>query len=377
MWLLEGSVLERLDKAMKMFEGTHLELEAVVPNSGLSTVDSGQVAVIAVDGILTKEPDSWIAFFFGKNTAYDDIIGQLAAAEADPNVKGIRLDIDSPGGNADGLFDTLSAIDAVTKPMSVLARKAQSAAYGIAAAAGGIVATGPGAEFGSVGVAVSIFVDEAVVTLTSTGAPEKRPDPRTEEGRASIVRELDAIDDLFVDAIANGRGVSMDAVRQGFGRGASFLAGEAERRGMIDGIAGAGLRVVGDRTQATADGGSEECMDLDKLKAEHPAVYKAAVEVGVNQERDRVVAHLKLGESGDMKTALIAVKDGADITQTTYAAHMSAALNRRDVKARDDDNKVVEGATNGVKPKVDEDSFQKAVTDRFIELVGNGGIENG
>ena len=328
--------------------------------------------------ILTKEPDQWLAFLDGKNTAYDDVIGQLSAAEADVNVKAIRLDIDSPGGNIDGLFETLAAVAQTTKPTVALARNAQSAAFGIAAAADSITATGIGASFGSVGTAVSVAVDDRVVTLTSTNAPEKRPDPKTEEGRASIIRQLDAIDDLFVGAIAEGRGTSVDAVRQGYGRGATLLAGEAKQRGMIDGIAGNGLRVVKQETLATADGGSEAGnMTLDELKAQHPAVYKEAAAEGSTQERERVTAHLKLAETGDLETALEAIKNGDNLTQTVYAAHMAAAINRHDVKTREGDNKVVEDATNGVKPKDDEGSFEKAVTDRFLELVGNGAIENG
>ena len=225
-----------------------------------------------------------------------------------------------------------------------------SAAYGIAAAAGNIVAAGPAAMFGSVGTAISMAVSDDVVTITSSNAPEKRPDPRTEEGRASIIRHLDAIDSLFVDAIAAGRGIAPDTVRQNYGRGASLLAGEAQQRGMIDGIAGVGLRAV-EQLNATADGGSEERMDLEQLKSEHPAVYKAAVQVGVTQEHERVTAHLKLAETGDMKTALEAIDSGDNLTQTIYAAHMAAALNRRDVNARDEDDKAVEDATGAVDAK--------------------------
>jgi ClpP class serine protease len=382
MWLLEASVLERLQKAMDL--GLEQQWLAASQKKREITAASPAVedglAVISVEGILTKQADPLVQFFYGANTAYDDINAQIGAAEANPKVTAIRFDIDSPGGNVDGLFDTLAAISASTKPKSVYARNALSAAYGIAAAAGGpITASGPGASFGSVGTAVSVAVSDSVVTLTSSNAPEKRPDPRTEEGRASIIRHLDAIDGLFVDAIAGGRGVSSQDVRNTFGRGASLLAGDAEQRGMIDGIAGAGLRVVDNGTQATAMGGSEAGMDLEQLKAEYPAVYKAAVESGVQQERDRVTAHIQLGESGDMKVALEAVKDGSEITQTTYSAHMAAAINRREVEARNDDNVVVDGATNGAKTekKDTEDEFQGEVLARLKKLVGTGAIENG
>lgn len=374
MWLLESNVLERLDKATRMHGGDFPEREDLAAVSKrAATVASNGVAVIEVEGILTKMPDPFVRFFYGANTAYDDIIAQIAAAESDNKVQSIRFEVDSPGGNVDGLFDTLAAIEGASKPMSVVARNAQSAAYGIAAAAGNITATGPGAMFGSVGTAISVHVDEHVVTLTSSNAPEKRPDPRTEEGRTAIVRHLDAIDDLFVGAIAQGRGTSADSVRQNYGRGASILAGEAKKRGMIDSIAGAGLRVV-EQPKATADGGSEACMDLEQLKAEHPAVYKAAVEVGVRQERERAEAHLKLAETGDLATALEAIKSGDDLTQKIYAAHMAAALNRRDRKSREEDDAAVADATENTAEPKKEDSFEKQVADRFLALVGNGDI---
>lgn len=381
MWLLESSVLNQLERAMNLgLEQQWLahgdQAKWISAAKGDVTVDDG-VAVIKVEGILTKQPDPLIQYFYGSNTAYDDINAQLGAAEANPRVKAIRFDIDSPGGNVDGLFDTLAAIGATTKPKSVFARNALSAAYGIAAAAGGpITASGPAAEFGSVGILAKMAVAENVYTFTSSNAPDKSPDPRTDEGKAAIARHLDAIESLFIGAIAEGREVTTEAVKMNFGRGASLLAGDAEKRGMIDGIAGAGLRVVETKPQATADGGSEAVMDLEQFKAEHPAVYKAAVELGVQQERERVTAHLKLGKTGDIDAAHKAIEDGSNVTQLTYADHMAAALNRRDTQARNEDDDAVLDATNGAKPKkVDEmDELQGQVLAELRSLVGEGSI---
>lgn len=379
MWLLESGVLEELQKA-QAFGFPDFEARAAergLPGLAQMAVADG-VATIKVEGILTKRPDPLVSFFYGKNTAYDGIVEAVNAAEANSKVKAIRFDIDSPGGNVDGLFDALAAIESSSKPKSVFARNALSAAYGIAATAGNITASGPGAMFGSVGTAVSVSVSDDVVTLTSSNAPDKRPDPRTEEGRAAIVRHLDAIDDLFVGAIAKGRAIDPDSVRQGYGRGASLVASDAKQRGMIDGIAGTELRVVSNNNQATANGGSEGAtMDLETLKAEHPAVYKAAVSVGVSQERERVEAHLALAETGDLAVALEDIKAGNNITQKTWAAHMSAAMNRKDLESRREDNEEIEAATDGAKAKQADDEFETAVVDRFLALVGNGAIENG
>jgi ClpP class serine protease len=373
-WLLEASALERLNEVFRLNalpNSASFEARGVA-GRGLSTVDRGQVAVIAVEGILTKAPDPLISMFYGANTAYDDIIGQIALAESDPKVQSIRFDIDSPGGNTDGLFETLAAIEKAEKPMAVSARNALSAAYGIAAAAGSITATSVASMFGSVGTTVSMQVNDSVVTLTSTNAPEKRPDPKTEEGRASIIRHLDAIDDLFVGAIAVGRGTAVEAVRSGYGRGASLMAGDAKQRGMIDGIAGTGLRVV-EETQATADGGSEAMMDLEELKTQHPAVYKAAAAEGASQERDRVGAHLTLGEkSGDLKTAFGAIRSGADLTMEIQAQYLAASMNRADTVERQAESDEADAATADADTTSDKDTdkFGEAVFSQLNEMVG-------
>lgn len=76
-------------------------------------------------------------------------------------------------------------------------------------------------------------------------------------------------------------------------------------------------------------------MDLETMKAEHPALYREIVQAGVQQERDRVCAHLRMGEaSGAISTALEAVRDGKDMTQELQAEYMSAAINTRDQQAR-------------------------------------------
>jgi len=383
MWLLEADALSRVEAALQVSASDGLTFLKAAPVTALSLSDSGRTATIPIKGILTKQADPVIAFFYGENTAYDDIVAQVRMAESNPRVKQVVFDVDSPGGNTDGMFEAMSAIGAMTKPRSVFARNANSAAYALAAVAGEITAAGPSSTFGSVGIAATVAVSDSVVTVTSTHAPDKRPDPRTEEGKAAIVRQLDAIDDLFVGAISEGRGVSKDAVRQGYGRGAVLLAGEAKERGMIDGIAGNGLRVVRDKTQATADGGSEDGkMTLEELKAEDPALFKAVVEIGVKQERDRVCAHLQGGEmsgaaAGGLKIALEAIRAGSDLTQTASMQYLTAAHNKRDIEAREDDDQAVEDALKGVaKPEAIDimDKLQGETLKLLQGMVGNGGI---
>ncbi|MGE0400833.1 MAG: hypothetical protein AB7T06_29250 [Kofleriaceae bacterium] len=199
----------------------------------------GEEAEIRVEGVLTEKEDFWLWLFGVDNTTYADILDAITAVRADPSIRRVNVCVDSPGGAADGLFETMDAFEVLRreKDVRVTAKHAHSAAYGIAAAAGPITARSDAAMFGSVGVAVSFWLSDHVLDLTNTESPDKRPDLKTDEGRAVVRRELDAIFGLFADRIARGRSTTSEDVAQTFGRGASFVAGEAKRRGMIDAVA--------------------------------------------------------------------------------------------------------------------------------------------
>ena len=61
---------------------------------------------------------------------------------------------------------------------------------------------------------------------------------------------VDGLDELFAEAIADGRGTTIEKVNADFGQGATLLADEAVKRGMIDSIAGSPLQSV--KTPAAA-----------------------------------------------------------------------------------------------------------------------------
>lgn len=310
---------------------------------------AGDVAQVSVSGIMTKSPDFFAMLFGGGNVTYPDIVKALAVADADPNVKRIEMNVDSPGGQFDGLFDALDAMQATRKPVkAVVSGVAASAAYALVSQAKEITASNRAARVGSIGVVGTFRTSENEVTITSTKAPRKRPDVKTLEGQAMVREELDALHDIFVDAIATGRGVSIESINATFGQGATLLADEALSRGMIDAIAGPALRVVDKPRSATAASGNKEerVMDLNQFKAEHPAVYAAAVAIGQNEERDRVTAHLIMGEkSGALDTAIGAVKDGSAMTATLQATYLTAGMNRSDVTARANDDAATAAAT--------------------------------
>lgn len=428
MWLLQEEVASAIAQALRAGLSpsaearaefiSQRELEARDGNVSERTLKvAGDVAEINIEGTLTPKPDLLAMLFGGGNTTYSDITAALARAQADPAIKRVVLNVNSPGGIMEGLFDALAALEAFPKPIRVVASKATSAAYALAALAGPIEAKNAAAEFGSIGVATKFLLDPDAVELTNTESPKKRPDLRTDEGKASVREYLDAVFDLFVEAIARGRGVSADTVTETFGRGATVLAGDAKRLGMIDKIAKPALRPVGEDRRARAlngavepmdlnafktqhpelyaavvaegraqavpsvallphvapvtnappsGAGQEKPMDLKALKAQHAEAYEAAVREGELKERDRVTAHLNMGEKcGDMSIALKAIKAGDGMTLTLTSEYMCAGMNRSDRAARQTETeaagRVLDGAAGAPEAKTMGDLVADAV----------------
>jgi len=296
----------------------------------------GDVAQISIKGVLTRSP-SWMASMFGGgNTTYPDIIQALASAEADPKIKTIRLAIDSPGGEVAGLFDAVDALQAAKKHIVANFDLAASAAYALAAQADQLFANSRASMAGSIGIVQSFYVDANHVDVTSSDAPNKRPDVTTEEGKAVVQAQLDGIHTLFVDAIAEGRGVTAKKVNTDFGRGGMMIAAEAIEAGLIDGI---GAPTTQKPTEKAIAG---DLMDANKLKAEHPGVYAEVSKLGADAERDRVLAFLTAGEaSGDMAAAVKAINDGSAMTSALQTHFMMAAVAKTQIGARTSENPVV------------------------------------
>lgn len=351
MWLLLQAVFDAMQRAvvlgMTPTVEQQLDFEARAFGTDgeggprLLTV-AGNNAEIAITGVLTATPNFLAMLFGGGNTTYAEINAALAAAEQDDAIENITLAIDSPGGQTDGLFDTLATIQAVKKPITaVITNKATSAAFALASQADKVIANNRAVMLGSIGVAVAIRVDDTLIDIASTDASKKRPDVTTEAGKAEVRELLDSMHTLFVEAIAEGRGTDVENVNANFGQGATLLADDALKRGMIDSIAGSPLKAV-KATPAAASGDNlkeAKAMDLVELKSKHLDVYTAAVQEGTEgilaKERDRVNAFLVAGaQSGDMKTALDAIKNGSEMTATLSTTFLMAASNRGAVETR-------------------------------------------
>lgn len=341
--------------AEQMAQFNALYDDAEYPGARIMT-KAGNTAQINITGVLSKEPSWMLRFFGGGNTAYSEIMSAIAEAERDPNIEEIIFTINSPGGQTSGLTEVMDAIKYTTKQTSsIVDGMAASAAYGLASQTKSIAASSRGALIGSVGIKATYYTDENEVSVTSTNAPEKAPDPTTEDGREAIRKTLDAIEAIFIEDIADGRGTSVEKVKANFGRGGVYVAKDALNHGMIDSIIENPRSQVPGATQPTPQG--EANMDLQELKSKHPEAYHAAFNEGVAKERDRVGAHLTMGDaSGDMKTAVEAVTKGDELTAGYQAKYMAAGMRNGQIGARQTDDATTAAATAAITPNAAPDT---------------------
>lgn len=349
-WLLAQDTFEAMQSARLNYTPSAAELEAFELEARIDLESSpkimsvkGPEASIKIGGVLTDTPDFFARFFGNGNTIYSEIVRAVALADADPNVKTIRLDVDSPGGSASAAWlEAMQAIAAAQKPVEAIVHNlGASAAYGLISQANTIKARNGLSKVGSIGTVVRMPISNNAVTITSSNAPNKRPDPTTEEGKRVIVENLDATEKIFIDTIASGRNTTAENVRENYGRGGLVYASDAIENGMIDGM----LDTTAQATTPAKSGKTKteaKKMDLNQLKAEHPGLYAQAVAAGreeaLNSERERVEAHLILAESsGDMQTAIDAIKSGDGVTNLITAKHQAAAMKSSAVQARADE----------------------------------------
>lgn len=157
-------------------------------------------------------------------TGYDGIIARLNEAIADPEVKAVMLDFDSPGGEAAGCFDATQMIRKMRdiKPIYALCYDTMcSAAMALGSACTERWITQSG-NAGSVGVVVAHanydkhFENEGVeITLMHSGAHKIDGNPYeslSTEVKARIQAKLDKNRAQFSKIVADNIGMSLDAV---------------------------------------------------------------------------------------------------------------------------------------------------------------------
>jgi signal peptide peptidase SppA len=253
-WAMQPEKLGALTRflAFKAAGGVYSaeEVAAVIDRAKSEEIarKEGAVGVIPVYGVLSQRMGMMSEMSGG--TSYQALARSLHQAIADPEIKAIVLDIDSPGGSVPGTEELGAEIRRLRggdKPIIAQVNSlAASAAYWIAASADEVVVT-PSGRAGSIGVYTvhddvsKALAEEGVTRTYISSTPEKvegnETEPLSKDAQAFIQERVNRSYDRFVAAVADGRGVSKSKVLDGFGKGRVFFAEELLDRGMADSIA--------------------------------------------------------------------------------------------------------------------------------------------
>lgn len=326
---------------------------------GAEVIDG--VAVIPIQGAIAKRMNLMSEISGGTST-------QLAARDLqtaldDPAVKGIILNIDSPGGTIDGTAELADAVYAARGMKPVVAYSDGmicSAAYWIASACQSIHISGDTNTVGSIGVVAGhrdysgAEAKAGVKTTEITAGQYKRIasqyEPLSDAGRADIQARVDYQYQVFVDTVARNRGVSVETVLNDMADGKLFIGKQAIDAGLVDGASTldgliAALKDPQGREKlmkykpaaGAAARKGERAMTVERLKADHADVVEAIVaeaQAGMITRADADEAIATATEAATARvTGLVSATMGAEtadkltaLVQTGISAEQATAL---------------------------------------------------
>ncbi len=214
----------------------------LVPITLLSRPTAGKIAVIPLTGTITTGGSSLLS---GSTITPDLVRNYLTKAENDKAVKAIVLRIDSPGGEIEPCQEILLQIERVkeTKPIVVsMGEMAASGGYYISIAADKIVAM-PTTQTGAIGVIsaainVKALLDKLGIQIEIFKGGKYKDmywglRELTPEEKAIMQQMVDEYYEQFINVVAEGRGLSTEAVRN-LATGQLYSGTEAKELGLVD-----------------------------------------------------------------------------------------------------------------------------------------------
>ena len=237
-------------------------------------------------------------------TSLETLATDFAAARDNPKVTHIVQVMDTPGGMVSGISEyarLVRAAHAVKPVYAYVGNLAASAGYWMAAAAGQIVVADT-AGLGSVGVVLQGKKNAETGTweIVSQQSPKKRLDPTTPEGKAEYQGGIDYLAQIFIEALAEYRGISAEKVLADFGQGGLLIGRQAVEAGMADRV-GTLENLIAELSAGASSGKIFQGASMstpnpnptkESLAAEYPALYQAVrdegYQAGTQAERERI-----------------------------------------------------------------------------------------
>ena len=245
------AITERALATMFDIAAREADIEAVaaklgrpLENTGNRVEQRGSTAVLSVEGPLFRYANLFTAI--SGATSVEMLGRDLGTALADPQVESILLNVNSPGGEADGVSELAQMIYEAREKKKVWAYVggwAASGGYWLASAAERVVMHQSGFA-GSIGVIATINDDSKRrerdgyqrIEIVSSQSPLKRVDASTDEGHALLKEMVDSMAAHFIDRVAQYRMTGPAHVIAHYGRGFVIDADRSIKAGMADEI---------------------------------------------------------------------------------------------------------------------------------------------
>lgn len=207
----------------------------------------GGIGILPIYGVIGERMSMLDDISGGTST--EKIASQFRAMLNDSAINAIVLDVNSPGGVARSVEELGQEIYDARGIKPIVAQintMAASAAYWLATQADEVVVT-PSGQAGSIGVyTIHEDVSEMMAkegikeTLIYSGEFKvlgNSLEPLSDEAKSVMQERVDQLAASFVRSVARGRGTTLSAVNDRFGRGLMFNANDLLDRGMVDRIA--------------------------------------------------------------------------------------------------------------------------------------------
>lgn len=362
-WLMLPDALDSL-MAIADRQGDPEALEArlgrPLENTRVVSMRDG-IAIIPVTGPIMRYANMFTRISGATST--QELATDLQAALDNPQVKGIILNVDSPGGEANGINELGDMVYAARgkKPIKAYGGgTVASASYWIGSSADELIIDDT-ALLGSIGVVVEVALREARegekrYTITSSNAPNKRPDLETEEGRAELSKTIDALGEVFVAKVARNLGVNPDQVpamgdHGGLKVGAAAVAsGLAHRLGSLESLitemakeaatprklSMTIVKTTAELHAAIAAGTDPQTIQIAAAEqVDTAAIRTAAAEEAIAGERARIKGINELAAKGFEKEIEAAIDGGTSVEATAltlFKASQDRGINLAGIK---------------------------------------------
>lgn len=198
-------------------------------------VRQGAIAFMKLQGVMRANE--------GLSTrGIDSLVNELRQAYGDSRIEGAIIEANTGGGEVAAAQILRAAISSRTKPVVVHANLLASGGILSTLDADEIIAYDDLSQFGSVGIFISIskqfvsWYNENVDDIYSNKSPNKNKAFRDllSGNRETIVDDLTRKDEMFMKAVQEARPLKGD-IEETLS-GSMFMAKDAKRRGLIDGI---------------------------------------------------------------------------------------------------------------------------------------------